>query len=64
MEHKQEICPHCGGTEMVKGTQRQHAKVFSYTVRPLEHGQELIHIICKNCGTVVRSYVDYPEDLK
>ncbi|NBI10069.1 hypothetical protein D1641_08555 [Colidextribacter sp. OB.20] len=64
MEQKQEVCPHCGGTKLVAGVQQQQGRVWPYPARGLNLGQELIHIICKSCGTVVRSYVDYPEDLK
>lgn len=58
---KEDVCPYCGGTEMVLG--RQIAKGG---VRPEKISIKEIplhHIICANCGTVVRSYVEYPEQL-
>ncbi len=27
-------------------------------------GENLVHVICKNCGTVVRSYVENPQVLE
>lgn len=64
MERKQDICPYCGGTEMGKGKQFYQGAVYRYDAITLLKGRPLIHIICKSCGTVVRSYVDDPEDLK
>lgn len=64
MEQKQDVCPRCGGTDMVMGVQQQQGRVWPCPARGLHFGQELIHVICKNCGTVVRSCVDHPEDLK
>ena len=56
-------CPFCGGTEFVKGWQYGSGKLFSDGC--LVHGgQEILHVVCKECSSIVRSYVHYPEKLK
>ena len=59
MENKREICPYCGGTELVRGQQSGYAVVVR--CKGLSNGRKLIHLICRQCGTVVRSYVEDPE---
>lgn len=54
-------CPYCGHTEFGNGFQRSSGKVVSSTFRI---GQGLHHIICLNCGSVVRSYVEDPDKFK
>jgi predicted nucleic-acid-binding Zn-ribbon protein len=58
---QQEKCPYCGGTEFV--TARQTPGIESANKLINFKGQWLYHIICLNCGTVVRSYVKEPEKL-
>ena len=53
-EQKQYVCPWCGGKD---------AKVQPNKALTLK-GENLIHVICKNCGTVVRSYVENPQVLE
>lgn len=55
-------CPWCGCEDMVKGVQAAYANVMSDRFK-VGVGQKLHHIICKNCGSVVRSYVEHPEKL-
>jgi len=64
MEHKQESCPYCGGSELVKGKQNGYGAVFPYHRITSFSAQKLVHLICKNCGTVVRSYIEDPQDFK
>lgn len=52
-------CPFCGGTEFVYGYQAGYGAVTGNMLT----GQWLRHIICRNCGSVVHSYVDHPEKL-
>jgi hypothetical protein len=55
------FCPHCGGNEMIETVQKSSACVAS-----LENtfaSQPLYHLVCRNCGSVVRSYVKEPEKL-
>ena len=42
-------CPYCGKEEFVTGKQKSKA---------------VYHEICVNCGTIVRSYVKNPENLR
>lgn len=64
MELKQDICPHCGGTETVIGKQTAANEfvVPKYAATNF-FGTALYHVICRNCGTLIRSYVDNPEAL-
>ncbi len=61
MKIKAISCPFCGGSEFVKGIQGGHGKIFS--IHSLIKSQCLIHVICTECGSVVRSYVREPEKL-
>lgn len=54
-------CPYCGGTEMIEAVQSGYAAVTS--VDHLAGGDTLYHTICRNCGSVLRSYVSEPEML-
>lgn len=54
-------CPFCGGTEFVEGYQAGYGAVTGR--ESIWTGQYLRHIICRNCGSVVHSYVDNPEKL-
>ena len=59
-EQKQYVCPWCGGKDVVEGIQSTYAKVQPNKALTLK-GENLIHAICKNCGTAVRSYVENPQ---
>ncbi len=59
-EQKQYVCPWCGGKDVVEGIQSTYAKVQPNKALTLK-GENLIHVICKNCGTAVRSYVENPS---
>ena len=63
MEPKKDVCPHCGGTETVVGKQWSHGQVFSKSAITMFVGQNLFHVICLDCGTVIRSYIEYPKQL-
>lgn len=54
-------CPYCGGTEMIEAVQDGYASISP--VGNIWRGTALYHSICRNCGTVVRSYVKDPEKL-
>ena len=54
-------CPYCGSTEMIESLQGGYAAVYA-----ADHqigGDTLYHTICRNCGSVLRSYVKEPEIL-
>lgn len=54
-------CPWCGCEEMVYGMQTGRARVQPTKPAAFDMGEKLIHVICKQCGTVVRSYVENTE---
>ena len=57
---KIEACPFCGGTAFVKGWQNGYGMLHSGFMR----NQVLFHIICSDCGSVVRSYVEDTNGMK
>lgn len=59
MEIRVDECPFCNGTEFIRGKQENYAVVNGEGL----HSSSLNHIICRKCGSVVRSYVDNPEKL-
>ena len=61
---KKDICPYCGCEEVVIGRQRSNAKVEPLERHFVLREQELYHVICLKCGSVIRSYVKKPEKLK
>ena len=56
-------CPWCGCEDVVYGAQADKGKVRPAKNVTFNEGQILIHVICKSCGTVLRSYVKKPEKL-
>ena len=60
MEIHLQRCPFCGDTEFIQA--RQYAPE-AYIAGEALFGQELKHIVCRNCGSVVRSFVENPEHL-
>ena len=63
-EYKDEYvlrCPYCGGTEMIEAFQSAYGAVTA-TSNKLG-GRSLYHSICRNCGSVVRSFIKEPEKL-
>ena len=63
MGQKQDICPYCGGTETVSGKQNGSGAISPKDAWTVLNAQPLYHVVCKNCGTVIRSYVEYPKSL-
>ena len=53
-------CPFCGYSEFIEARQMRGE---AYVSGEALLGQELKHIICRHCGSVVRSYVEKPENL-
>ena len=62
MEQKKDICPHCGGTHTTLGKQNGHGSIMPLRSLISLDGQRLIHVICLDCGTVIRSYIEHPQD--
>ena len=54
-------CRFCGGTEFITAYQTGYARAES--AESLFRSAVLYHTICRNCGSVVRSYVKDPEKL-
>ena len=54
-------CPFCGGTEVIESWQGGYGAVTAVSNK--WGGAGLYHSICRNCGSVVRSYVKEPEKL-
>ena len=61
MEQMQQPCPYCGGREFVKGKQAGHGSVIPYRGVLMLGSQKLVHLICRGCGTVARSYIENPQ---
>ena len=55
------VCPYCGGTEMIESLQSGYAAITAKD--NIFGGVSLYHSVCRNCGSVVRSYVKKPEKL-
>lgn len=62
MNLKEEKCNYCGGIEFVIGRHNGYGNVFPNKLISIKD-QKLYHVICLNCGTVVRSFVKKPEKL-
>lgn len=54
-------CPYCGGSEIITAYQDSYGAVSG--VQHKLGGCALYHSVCRNCGSVVRSYVKDPEKL-
>lgn len=55
-------CPYCSGTEFILGKQSGYANVYVKKKLVFQEAA-LYHEICKSCGSVVRSYIEDPEEL-
>lgn len=62
-EKKIEKCPYCGNQEFVEGRQDGYATVSPANKTLTFKSQLLYHVICLNCGAVVKSYVKEPKKL-
>lgn len=58
--HYVTVCPYCGGSEFIEA---YHAYGAITAVQNKLGGCALFHSVCRNCGSVVRSYVKDPEKL-
>ena len=62
MLQKQDICPHCGGNDTMIGKQNGHGAIVPQKGWTVINAKALYHVICRNCGTVIRSYIEDPQD--
>lgn len=54
-------CPFCEGTEIIEAMQSGYGAISS--VNSVMRGGAIYHLICRDCGTVVRSFIKDPEKL-
>lgn len=57
-----EKCPNCGCNEFGKGFQAGYGMV--HACNRLFKASKIYHIICTNCGCIIYSYVQKPENFK
>lgn len=56
-----ESCPYCGGKEMIECYQDAYGAITAKS--NIWGGKTLYHTVCRNCGSVLRSFVKEPEKL-
>lgn len=61
MGEKMTTCQYCGGTDMIITYQSGNGSVTA--VLNSLGGCMLYHTVCRNCGSIVRSFVSDPEKL-
>ena len=61
MDIKISECPFCRGSEFLEAKQEAYGSLTS--CESVWLGSSLYHVICRRCGSVVRSYVKDPEKL-
>ena len=61
MDIKITECPFCHGNEFVEAKQTGYAAISGS--KNMWSSEDLYHLICRRCGSVVRSYVKDPEKL-
>lgn len=54
-------CPYCGGVEMIEAVQSSYGAIYAKSNQ--FGGRSLYHSVCRNCGSIVRSFVKEPEKL-
>lgn len=54
-------CPYCDGTEIVEATQGGYGQITAVT-SPW-YACSVFHLVCRDCGTIIRSFVKDPEKL-
>ncbi|MGT2948529.1 hypothetical protein [Streptococcus devriesei] len=58
-----QTCPYCGENQFVTAKQNKGYAGISRSGNASSLGQSLCLEVCKNCGTVVRFFVENPEKL-
>ncbi len=61
--NRTEKCPYCGKEEFVEGKQEGYASIAPANKILTLKSQALYHLICPNCGAIVKSYVKEPKKL-
>lgn len=61
------VCPECGKKEMglgyTYGDGSAHAATTVLGMKAYKQASNLVMIICKNCGLLVKSYAETPQKL-
>ncbi|WP_024413432.1 hypothetical protein [Streptococcus suis] len=61
---KSMTCSYCGASDIILCKQPHgYSSVTPADKKMAFNGKTLYHDICKNCGTVVRSFIKEPEKL-
>lgn len=55
------VCPFCNGTEIIEAYQGGYGAIVATSNKM--GGVALYHSVCRQCGSIVRSYVKEPEKL-
>lgn len=59
-EIKVEKCPFCGGAEFIDGEVGSYGGVY---IRNGMHSSYVYAVVCRDCGSIVRTYVSDAEKL-
>jgi hypothetical protein len=62
-ENNKELCPLCNNHELGWGRQSGEGKVYP-TDAIFSNGSAIYHLICKECGHILRSKVEKPHKFK
>lgn len=62
MDTRIKKCPYCGGTEFGEGYQSFQARMQSKN--NVFKNSQIFHVICLDCGSIVRSYVEKPDKFR
>lgn len=54
-----DICPYCRGRNFILAQQTTDGTLTCQEITTLEPGR-LYHLVCLNCGTIVRTFVEDP----
>lgn len=63
-EIKMEKCPFCGGEELLECFLNSYGGCYvSYKASKIYRDERLYALVCRDCGSVVRTYCKDPEKL-
>jgi len=56
-------CPYCASSELFEALQEGYGGIYATSNMTFGSRCPLYHLVCRNCGTIVRSYVKEPEKI-
>ena len=60
-------CPGCNGKDMVLGYSGNEGGIYKKTelwgMEAYQNASDIIRVVCKNCGLIVKQYARTPEKL-